>query len=164
MRRYVSRASRAEMAAGGEYGSAFRWQHGARTFVQTDAAGTLAAKARAECALDKWLEAGGISEPEHRAGLTFRADYQAARVAHLAQRSYEARRKDVPSGAWASPAERRGADAERAYKRWREAAAHLTPQVCPLVLAVCCEDGAIGWANRGALRLGLQTLQSYYRV
>ncbi len=164
MRRYVSRASRSDAGAMGEYGSAFRWQHGARTFVQIDKGGTLAARARAECALDKWLEAGGISEPEHRAGLTFRADYQAAKVAYLAQRSYEARRKEAPSGAWASPAERRSVEAERAYKRWREAAAHLTPHVSPLVVAVCCEDGAIGWANRGVLRVGLQKLQAYYRV
>lgn len=145
-------------------GTAERWQHSRRELVLTEVAGVVALRARDECALDRWLGAGAISAGEHAAGLKLRADYHQGRVSLAAQRVYDGVRAPSPGASWQSPAERRSAEAEIAYQRWRSAIRAVGLKLSPLLIGVCCEDGALAWPRRGELRHALQQLEQHYNA
>lgn len=145
-------------------GTAERWQHSRREMVLTGQAGIYAMRAQDECALDRWLGAGAISSEEHAAGMKLRSDYHHGQVSMMAQRVYDGVRAPSPGASWQSPAERRSESAEAAYRRWRAAIRAVGMRLSPLLIAVCCEDGALAWPRRGELRLALQQLQAHYHV
>lgn len=169
-RRYVCARRGAQPVPFGEadYGPPERWQHSRFTLVANPSevdAGVQAAKVLEECALDRWLKAGGIAEAEYKAGMCFRADYQRSAISLLAGRVYDGVRGTNLGAAWASPAERRSEAQEQIYQRWRQALAVVkTGEVVDAVLKVCCEDGQIGWQRRYLLQEGLQALQQHYRL
>jgi len=144
-------------------GTAERWQHSRRALVATERAGIFAMRAEEECALDRWLHAGAISESEHEAGIKLRSDYYHGRVSLMAQRTYDGVRAPTPGANWHSPAERRSAEADASYKRWRSAIRAVGLRTSPLLIAVCCEDGALAWPRRGELRHALQQLERHYK-
>ncbi len=145
-----------------DHGTAERWQHSRRELVLTEQAGIQAARVQDECALDRWLGVGAISAQEHAAGMKLRSDYHHGRVPLAAQRVYDGVRAPSPGASWQSPAERRGDAAEMAYKRWRHAIRAVGLRLSPLLIAVCCEDGALAWPRRGELRHALQQLELHY--
>jgi hypothetical protein len=152
-----------------DFGPPERWQHSPFVLVanphEMGGGAAQAAKALEECALDRWLKAGGLTKPEYEAGMRFRADYQHSAISLLASRVYDGVRGPSPGAAWSSPAERRSPAQEQAYKRWRQALAEVKAgEVVQAVLKVCCEDGQIGWQRRHLLQEGLQALQQHYRL
>lgn len=159
-RRYVMGRRLDESFA--DHGTAERWQHSRRELVLTAQSGLYAVRATEECALDRWLAAGAISAEEHKAGLSLRSDYHHGRVAITAQPQYDGVRAPSPGASWQSPGERRSELAEAAYQRWRNAIRAVGMRCSPLLIAVCCEDGALAWPRRSELRQALQSLQRHY--
>ena len=161
-RRYVSTRRVRMDESMADTGTAERWQHSRQALVQTGQAGIHALRAEDECALDRWLGAGAISEGEHAAGLRLRSDYHHGRVSFSVQRVYDGVRAPSPGASWQSPAESRSDVAEAAYKHWRSAIRAVGLRHSPLLIAVCCEDGALAWTRRGELRHALQLLERHY--
>lgn len=162
-RRYVMGRRLSPQACIAEAGTAERWQHSRRELVEAQGRGVYAVRAQDECALDRWLASGAISMDEHEAGLRLRADYHTGQVPLAAQRVYDGVRGPTPGAAWCSPAERRSEAAERAYQRWRLAIRAVGLRLSPILIAVCCEDGALAFSRRGELRLALQQLVAHYQ-
>lgn len=161
-RRYVAHNRRPQESIA-DYGTAERWQHSRRELVLTENAGIYAMRAGDECALDRWLGAGVITADEHEAGMKLRRDYHHGRVAQLAQRVYDGVRAPTPGAGWHSRAELRDDVSEAAYRRWRTAIRAMGMRLSPLLIAVCCEDGALAWSRRGELRFALQQLHKHYQ-
>ena len=145
-----------------DHGPEERWQHGQRELVLTRYAGVLAARALEECALDRWLMVGAISPSEHEAGLQLRRDYVAGQVPAQVTNPYSGLRFGR-GGAWRHQAERRSEKAEAAYQRWRAAIRAVGPVASVVLIAVCCEDGALAWQRRFELRDALQLLERCYK-
>ncbi len=162
-RRYVmGKKRREDDMSFADLGTAERWQHSRREMVLTERAGILAARALEECALDRWLAAGAITEDEHEAGLRLRTDYLRGQVTLRASRIYDGVRAPTPRASWTSPAERRDGASEAAYRHWREAIRATGQRASLVLIAVCCEDGALSWQRRSELRLALQALIRHY--
>lgn len=160
-RRYVVSKAAPQPQCFADVATAERWQHSRREMVVLENGRLLAVRAQDECMLDRWLGAGAISADEHTSGLKLRGDYHQGRVPVMAHQMYSGIRSTTLSG-WESPAESRSAEAESAYRRWRAAIRAVGQRHAALLIAVCCEDGALAWTRRGELRSALQQLEHHY--